>query len=201
MKKLTQYAAWLGSGLLTLSMTAPSSAQTAGETLLRTTVISVKPNASSKVFGLSVGNATSVALDGTYFITPNLGLNVLATFFKTEVSAKGLGSLGSVNLLPPIFSLHYHFLPQESIRPYAGVGFNYNRFFGYSGTLSTINTRIENKVGFVATVGADFVLTKSLSLNVDLKYLQVKPEVRTSLGNDTLDLRATILGVGVGYRF
>lgn len=200
MNKLTSLASWLATIALTFSMISSSFAQT-GDIVIRTTVITASTHASSRTLRLDVGNATSVAVDGTYFVTPNIGINVLATFLNTEVKAKSLGSLGSVDLLPPIFTVQYHFAPEGQIRPYAGLGFNYNHFYRYSGTLKTVNAKIDDKVGFVAQLGLDYMLSKTLSLNADLKYLDVRPDVKTTLGNDKLNLRATIFGVGLGYRF
>jgi outer membrane protein len=197
MKNLTRFCF---AATTAFSMVTPAFAQT-GDVLIRTTVLGVATRASSNTLGLDVGNATSLAVDGTYFVTPNIGIDVLATFLNVEVKAQGLGSLGSVDLLPPIFLLQYHFMPEAQIRPYVGVGFNYNHFYHYSGILQTVDTHIDNKVGVVAQVGMDYMLNKTLSLNVDLKYLAVKSDVHTSLGNDKLDLKATLLGVGLGYRF
>ena len=203
MSNKTSGIRWIASASLAFCMVSPALAQVSGDAqwLVRTTVIGVFTNASSRTLGLDVKDTIDVALDGTYFVTPNIGLNLLATFLNTEVTAKGLGSLGSVDLLPPILTVQWHFLPQAQVRPYVGIGFNYNHFTRASGTLSAIHTKIENKFGGVVQVGMDYMLTKSLSLNADLKYLQVKPEVRTDLGTDKLNLRATIIGVGLGYRF
>ena len=203
MNKLTRGMRWVAGATLAFCMVSPAFAQVAGDPLwlVRTTVIGVLTNASSRTLGLDVKDTTDVALDITYFATPNIGLNLLATFLNTEVTAKGFGSVGSVDLLPPILTVQWHFAPQAQVRPYVGIGFNYNHFSRESGTLSAIHTKIENKFGGVVQVGLDYMLTKSLSLNADLKYLQVKPEVRTDLGNDKLNLRATISGLGVGYRF
>lgn len=195
LNKLTGLAPWVVTAILAFSMISSSFAET-GDVLIRTTVIGVSTHGSSQTLGLDVGNDTSVALDGTYFVAPNIGINLLATFLNTEVRAKTPGSLGSVDLLPPILTVQYHFAPQDVIRPYVGVVFNYNHFYRYSGALKTVNAKIEDKAGFVAQLGMDYMLNKTLSLNFDLKYLKVKPEVRTSLGDEKLDLKATIFGVG-----
>lgn len=203
MNKSTLGMRGVAGAILALGIISPALAQDGGDArwLVRTTVIGVLTNASSPTLGLDVRNTTDVALDVTYFLTPNVAIDVLATFLNTEVSAKGLGSLGSVDLLPPIVTAQWHFAPQAQVRPYVGIGFNYNHFSRESGTLNAIHAKIENKVGWVAQAGLDYMLTKSLSLNADLKYLQVKPEVTTDLGNDKLNLKATIIGVGLGYRF
>lgn len=202
MNKLACSTAWVAGALLTFSMMPQALAESAdAKWLVRTTVIGVNIDAKSRVLRLDADDTVAVALDVTHFFTPNIGLGVLATFLNTEVSAAGLGSLGSVDVLPPIVTLQWHFAPQAQVRPYVGLGFNYNVFSNESGTLRTINTHIDNTFGFVAQVGLDYMLDKRLSLNADLKYLTLDADVKTNLGNDELELDAFIVGVGLGYRF
>ena len=172
MNKLPRISPLLATTVLVFSTMSSSFAET-GDVLIRTTVITTSTNASSNTLKLDAGNSTSVVVDGTYFLTPNIGIDLLATFLNTKISAQGLGSLGSVDLLPPILTLQYHFAPEGQVRPYVGAGINYNHFYNYSGTLKAINAKIDDTVGFVAQAGVDYMLTKTLSLNLDLKYLAV----------------------------
>lgn len=202
MNKLACSIAWVAGALLTSGIIPQALAEDGdAKWLVRTTVIGVSTDASSDVLRLDVDDTVDVALDVTYFFTPNIGIDVLATFLNTEVSAAALGSLGSVDLLPPIVTLQWHFAPQAQVRPYVGLGFNYNVFSNESGTLRTINANIDNTFGFVTQVGLDYMLNKKLSLNADLKYLTLDTDVSTTLGNDELELDAFIVGVGLGYRF
>ena len=141
MNKLPRISPLLATTVLVFSTMSSSFAET-GDVLIRSTAITTSNNASSDTLGLDVGNATSIAVDGTYFVTPNIGVNLLATILNVEVKAKGLGSLGSVDLLPPILTVQYHFSPDDQVRPYVGVGINYNHFYHYSGTLKAVNAEI-----------------------------------------------------------
>jgi outer membrane protein len=91
-------------------------------------VIGGTPNAS---------NAASPLLDGTYFFTPNLAVNLIAATTRHQVevrnSALGTVNLGSVWALPPTLTAQYHLLPQSRISPYVGVGLNTTFFYGYGG--------------------------------------------------------------------
>ena len=83
-----------------------------------------------------------------------------------------------------------------------GVGFNYNHFYGESGALDTLGAEVEDAFGFVAQAGADYMITKSLSLGLDFKYLKVDTDVDIAgVKVDELDVNAFIVGVGIGYRF
>ena len=96
---------------------------------LHTTGIIVTTDAESSALDLGLNDDFRIAVDGTYFFTPNIGLNVLATTLNFDVDSGGT-SLGSVSVLPPIFTLQYHFSPDDpKYRPYVAAGFNYNYFY------------------------------------------------------------------------
>ena len=104
-------------GMVLLMLTAPA-AEADGDGpkfLVRTTAIGVITDADSNSVAaggldLDLDNDIRFAIDGTYFVTPHIGVNVLATFLNFEVDSAGT-SLGSVDVLPPIVTVQYHFLP------------------------------------------------------------------------------------------
>ena len=197
-------------GMVLLMLTAPAAAAEAdgdgAKFLIRATAIGVITDASSNSVAaggldLDLDNDLRFAVDGTYFVTPNIGVNVLATFLNFEVRSAGV-SLGSVDVLPPIVTVQYHFLPDAQLRPYVGVGVNYNHFSGESGLLDIIDAEVEDAFGFVAQAGADLMINKSLSLGLNFKYLRVDTDVDIAGTKvDELDLNAYIVGVGIGYHF
>ena len=91
--------------------------------MIHTTGIIVSTDASSTSAadgGLELGLSDDyrIAVDGTYFLSPKLGINVLATTLNFEVDSAGT-SLGSVSVLPPIITLQYHFKREDpKFRPY-----------------------------------------------------------------------------------
>lgn len=175
--------------------------------MIRSSIIQVDPDSKvSSVLGIRAENVTTVSTDVSYFFTPNLALNVLAAFVTPEIRQPSAanctaGSCGSIDLLPPIVTVQWHFAPDGKWRPYVGGGFNYNRFSNPTGTLNAINTDIGNEFGVVIAGGVDIMLTKQLSLNLDLKRIDLEVDVTTALGKDKVTLDPVILGVGLGYRF
>ena len=195
----------IGLTVIFLSLFQSISFAEQGDWLLRTTAIGVFPDSdsdSSIGLDLDVDDEASLAVDISYFFTDNIAVNVLATFLSPDVDSD-VGDLGSVDLIPPIFTLQYHFSPHGTVRPYVGAGFNYNYFYGESGMLDALDVDVENTFGLVAQVGMDYMLNKNLSLNFDLKYLTFEADVDIDALNveDELDYDAFILGFGLGYRF
>lgn len=200
---MTKTKMMVGIGTLVLAAMTPGHALAASNSnlLVRTTAILVLTDSSSdpKKLNLSTGDDAAFAVDGTYFFRPNFALNALATFITPNVRSGG-SSLGSISVVPPTFTAQYHFLPDAIVRPYIGLGFNYNFNGKTTGTLSTLKVNVKNTVGFVAQLGADYMLTKTLSLNADLKYLRFDTDVNVNGSKaDRLKFDAIIVGVGLGF--
>jgi outer membrane protein len=69
------------------------------------------------VDGLSVNNKTFPKVDISYFLSPNLALELVLTYpQKHDIRLEGAGTIGSLKHLPPTLSLQYHF-PQAGFRP------------------------------------------------------------------------------------
>lgn len=143
-------------------------------------------------------------VDFSYFFTKNLAAELVLTYpQEVDIHTSALGKIGSVDALPPSLVLQYHFTDLGMFKPYVGLGVNYTIFTkkSFDTGLGTISVD-RDSVGLVAQVGADFVLNKNWSVNVDVKYITMETDVRlggTKLG--TLDLNPITAGIGVGYRF
>ncbi len=196
---------------LFMVVTAQKAAADAGDFLVHSTVIGVFTDASSSSLDLDIDSTESVALDATYFVTHNIGVNVLATFLNFNVetdsaAVQGLASkdLGSVDLLPPIVSAQYHFSPDSAVSPYVSAGFNYNIFSSESGHLNDLGVEVDDTFGWVVGAGLDYSITENVSLNADLKYLTFEADVNVGADptlNDELEVDAWIVGVGLGFKF
>ena len=84
--------------------------------------------------GLNVrlGNAYVPEVDVSYFLTPNIALELIAATTKHDVDASGSTGnvdLGSVWLLLPTLTVQYHFAPTSRFSPYVGAGLNYTIFY------------------------------------------------------------------------
>jgi outer membrane protein len=94
----------------------------------------------------------------------------------------------------------YRFTGLGAFTPYVGAGVNYTRF---SSIKLPAGVGIDkSSVGAAVQVGVDIPLTPQLSLNVDVKKVQIRTDVNaggTELGEFRVD--PLLVGVGLGWRF
>lgn len=176
-----------------------------GDWLVRPHLAGVLIDADSEGLGLEVDNAITAGTDVTYFVTPKIGVNLLAAFISPEVEAETEAetvSLGSVDALPPVLTVQYHFLDQGSVRPYLGAGGSLVAFFGYSGTLEAVDADIETGFGPAVQGGVNLWATDRFAVMADFRWVWLlnDPEVRTDIGDDELDFQHGIVSLGVGFR-
>ena len=151
-----------------------------------------------------IGNAYVPEVDVSYFLTPNIALELIAATTKHDVDASNGADLGSVWLLPPTLTLQYHFLPTARFSPYVGAGLNYTFFYNEKkGALRSIS--YDDNIGYALQAGIDYAISGPWSLNVDVKKLWLNTDVKANLGGTALkadvDINPWIFGVGLGYRF
>ncbi len=187
---------------------------------LRGIVVAPTENSSDVLPGFAAGrvgveNAIVPELDFTYFITRNIGAElILATSphdIVGEGTLSGLGELADVMVLPPTLTLQYHFNPAGKIRPYVGVGVNWSIFYSEDassalvGALGPTSVKVGNSVGVAYQAGFDIALNERWFLNADIKYIQVDTTARLNSGGMIntvdIDLDPIVAGIGVGIRF
>lgn len=174
-----------------------------GDWLGRARVININPDASSSALNLNASTETTLELDFTYFVTNNLGLELILATREHDITSNGT-PVGSVALLPPTLTLQYHFAPDSpSFRPYVGAGINYTRFYDINlsnGTLTVDNS----SWGGALQIGADFPINKQFFFNVDLKKIWIDTDVKTVATGATaanFKINPLVFGVGVGMKF
>ena len=211
MKKLALAAAI---GLISASAFAAQ-----GDIIARFRVINVNPSASwsnsGAVSGLTVDakDDTVPELDFTYMITNNIGTELILGTSRHEITGNaGTGdkSLGKVSALPPTLTLQYHFSPDSTVfRPYVGAGINYTRFYnaGLNAANLGINADLQvkkNSFGPALQIGADFPISKSFFINVDVKKIWMKTDVSVASNGTyvgTLKVDPLVVGLGIGTKF
>lgn len=189
---------WLPA-LLAIGMMAGAAQAAQGDWLARARVININPDASSSALNLDASTETTLELDFTYFVTRNLGLELILATKKHDITAAG-ANIGSVALLPPTLTLQYHFAPDSpSFRPYVGAGINYTRFYDINllGGTATVD---RNSWGGALQVGADFPINKTFFLNVDLKKIWIDTDV-SGAASANFKINPVVLGLGVGMKF
>ncbi|MFG6446754.1 OmpW family protein [Roseateles sp. BYS180W] len=162
--------------------------------------------ASLKAGKASINDKWLPEVDISYFFSPNLAAELILTYpQKQTLSIDGLGKVGSFKHLPPTLTLQYHFLPNQTFRPYVGAGLNFTHISSvkFDANVSALNLNLKRQsYGLAFQVGFDVALDKNWLLNVDLKKVQIGTTVSaggTDVGKFKVD--PLLLGVGVGYRF
>jgi len=140
-------------------------------------------------------------VDFSYFITPNIAAELILTYpQKHDVYLSGT-SIGSVKQLPPTLTVQYHFAPTAALNPYLGVGVNYTNFSNVDLGGGTI-TLDSGSFGYALQGGVDYKLDKNWSLNLDLKYVEMRSNVYAGGATiSNVQINPLLIGVGVGYRF
>lgn len=213
MKKTTLSALIIGT-VLGLAAT-PVMAKDLGDALskerfqVRARAIGVLANGDGResVTGLKtdVDNAYVPEVDLTYFVTNNVGLELIAATAEHTISA-GTNTLGDAWILPPTLTLQYHFTPDAQFSPYVGAGLNYSMFYGEDDAAGFNDLDVDGGVGYALQAGADYWINDNWGLNLDVKYIDLNVDVSvnsgaTALSAGNVDLNPWIVGGGVSYRF
>jgi len=203
-------------------------AQSQGDWIVRAGAGWVNPTGDSDnlVFGgttlddyrIDVQDQFGFVINGTYMATDNIGIEVLAaTPFRHDIDGDGalsdLGKLGSTKHLPPVVSLQYHFNPNATFRPYAGIGLNYTLFFDenanstlHEGIIGTSNAQagtdfvggstdlsIDDSFGIALQLGTDIQLSDALFLNFDLRWIDIEADAELTTTTETAAGIQTVL--------
>jgi outer membrane protein len=117
-----------------------------------------------------------------------------------QMTVSAGANVGTFKALPPTLTLQYHFTDFNGYKPYVGAGLNYTKITNTS--LGGLGLS-DHSVGLALQAGVDVPLTKQVSLNFDVKKVQIKTDVYTAAGAKagSLKLDPTLIGVGLGYRF
>ena len=207
MKKIALALALASIGFATTSVMAQESPW-----LVRARIVDVDTaNKSNPIDALKIpSDAVSVQkivipeVDISYFFTPNISSELILTYpQKHDVSIAGVGGIGSVKELPPTLSVQYHFAPAADVNPYLGVGVNYTNFSQVNLSAAGIPLSLDSgSFGYALQAGLDYKLTKNWSLNLDVKYVEMRSNVYgAGLTLTNIQINPWLLGVGVGYRF
>ena len=163
-------------------------------------------NKDSTGLNLSVNNKTMPEVDVSYFFTPNIAAELILTYPQKHDLRSNGNKIGTLKHLPPTLLAQYHFTQFGKFKPYVGAGVNYTRFSSVNfdpAVVAALNPSIKkNSLGLALQAGFDYQLDSNWSLNLDIKKVQIKTDVR-SFGNKVGSFKVdpVLVGVGVGYRF
>src|SRR5574343_187711 len=156
-------------------MAAPA----AGDIVARVRAVQITPADEDTVAitDVSVSKKTIPEVDFTYFLSPNLAAELILTYpQKHDVSSSAHGGkIGTLKHLPPTLTLQYHINDFGAVKPYAGVGLNYTRFSAVDLPAGFDVER--SSFGLALQVGVDYALDSKLSLNFDVKKVQIRTDL------------------------
>lgn len=185
---------------LAAGFAAPAAAQD-GPWLVRARVVNLdSANKDSTGLDLSINNKVIPEVDITYFFTPELSAELILTYPQKHTLRSGGTEIGSLKHLPPTLTAQYRFTGLGKFTPYVGAGINYTRFSSVK--LPAGVTIDKNSVGAAFQFGVDFPIDKTMSVNLDVKKVQIRTEVSAggaALGKFKVD--PVLFGVGLGWRF
>ncbi|HQX89955.1 MAG: outer membrane beta-barrel protein [Moraxellaceae bacterium] len=175
-----------------------------GDIVLRAGVASVNPDVTDNVAGgalkLDVDNNVQLGLTGTYFLSPTIGVQLLAaTPFKHDITAAGT-KLGSTKHLPPTVTLQWYPSIAGNIHPYVGAGLNYTMFF--EDDTPGADLELDDSLGLALEVGVDIDLGSNLVLNAAIWKIDINTDVNLNgVNQGELEIDPLAFMVGIGYKF
>jgi outer membrane protein len=203
-------------GMLAVGMAAVlgtaqvAAANEAGDWVVRAGASLIDPKSDNGTLDLgapanvNVDSQTGFTFNVSYFFTPHIALELLGAYpyeHDFTVSVGGTRIDGHVEHLPPTLSVQYHFLPNERIRPYAGIGVNYT-MFDNADLDAPVSVRFDDSTGVALDAGIDFEIDERWLVNVDIRYIEISTDTHVAGGDvGDVDIDPMVYGINVGYRF
>jgi outer membrane protein len=219
-------AALLGSALLSINV---ARADEEGPWVVRLRGIYIAPSNDSDAIsvpgtllvpkdGIHVSDRWAPEVDFEYFFATHWSSELVLTYpQRHEVTVKGATihpsgaattvssiNIGSFKELPPTLTVKYNFLPHSTFRPYMGVGINVTSIMQQRLNVPTVGAvhLDSTSVGAVAQLGFDYRLRGNWFANMDVKYVQMEPDLKfggTTLA--TVKVNPILAAIGIAYRF
>lgn len=180
-------------------------AHEAGDVVVRAGIVNVTPdtndsNVAGGALNLDVDSNAQIGLTATYFVTPTIGVQLLAaTPFKHDIQA-GTAEIGSTRHLPPTVTVQWYPKVSDKIHPYVGAGVNHTFFFEDDTSAGELN--LSSSTSWAVEAGMDIDLTNKLVLNLAVWKIDINTDV--TLGGapaGELELDPLAGMVAIGYKF
>ena len=198
------------------------------------------PTDISGTMRFDVDDATSLVLSGTYMFTRNWAFDVLVAWpFEHDINMtydltipsgfeptilpgnyQGVEQIATTDVLPPTFSIQYHFLPDADFQPYVGLGFNWTSFSdtNFAGPAQAplapafYDISMDDSYGVAAQVGGDWTFGDHWALNFDVRWIDMETDVDLTLIDPTdpgsfetesakFEIDPWVYSINLGYHF
>lgn len=191
--------------VITFSLSMSAIAQEQGDWILRVGVGNVDPKSGNGDV-VSVDSGTALAFNGTYMMTDNWGLEILAsTPFSHDIKlADGGPKVAETKHLPPTVSLNYHFDSAGALKPYVGGGINYTLFFDEetTGPLSGVDVSLDGSFGLAVQAGFDYDISDTMFVNLNARWIDIDTDAELDGAElETVEIDPLVLTLALGWRF
>jgi outer membrane protein len=178
-----------------------------GPWLVRVRAVNIdSANGDSTGLGLSINNKVIPEIDFSYFVTPQIAAELILTYPQKQTVRSNGADIGSFKHLPPTLTVQYHFTGMGAFKPYLGAGVNYTRISDVSFAPAVVTALhpdlSRNSYGLALQAGADYEISKGVYLNLDVKKVDIRADVKSSgtkVGEFKVD--PLLVGLGIGWRF
>jgi len=181
-----------------------AAAQDSGDWLVRARAVHLQSaNKDSTGLGLTINDKWLPEVDISYFINPNVAIELILTVPQKQTVYSNGASIGTFKHLPPTVTAQYHFTGNSAFRPYVGAGLNYTNVSDVNLLDGGANLK-RNSFGLALQVGVDVPVGGGWVLNLDAKKVQIKTDVlvgATETNAGTFKVDPLLLSVGFGKRF
>lgn len=184
-----------------LTAALPAAAQDTGNWIIRARAVHLdSANKDSTGLGLTIDNKWLPEVDFSYFVTPNVAVELILTVPQKQTVYSNGTEIGTFKHLPPTLTAQYHFTGM-SFRPYVGVGVNYTNISDVNILNGVVGLK-HSSWGLALQAGVDVPVGGGWLLNADLKKVQIGTNVYVS-GVDAGKFKVDplLIGIGFGKRF
>jgi len=145
---------------------------------------------------LTIDDDTQITLTVEYFITDNLGIELLAaTPFTHDINLDG-AKIGEVEHLPPTLTLNYHFQNASDVTPFIGAGVNYTTALDVDSPLGDLD--LDDSWGLALHAGLDYRLSERGQIRADVRWMDIDMDAKLN-GADIGTAEVDPLVVGISY--
>ena len=145
---------------------------------------------------LTIDDDTQITLTVEYFITDNLGVELLAaTPFTHDINLDG-AKIGEVKHLPPTLTLNYHFQNASDVTPFIGAGVNYTTALDVDSPLGDLD--LDDSWGLALHAGLDYRISERGQIRADVRWMDIDMDAKLD-GADIGTAEVDPLVVGISY--
>lgn len=156
-----------------------------------------------------IGDHATLGVEVGYFFDPNWAVSFTGGFppsptIRGAGSVESVGKLGSIVYGPTALTGHYHFTNFGDFKPYVGGGAMF-MFVFQNKSDALQDMKVNNAIGAVGQIGADYMLNDKLGLYVDVKKAYLRTNASGTLYglpvSSSVQLDPLVISAGVTYRF